>query len=96
MSESTVLVPEPQLGGPSTGGDGDWMVIVFNNDTNTFEEVTDILQKATGCGQPEAEMETWEVHHLGRSIVHHADKPECERVAEIIRSIGIQVEVEEL
>ena len=96
MSESTVILPEPRLDDPGTGGDGNWMVIVFNNDTNTFEEVVDILQKATSCTAAEAEMETWEVHHLGRSIVHHAERPECERVATVIRSIGIRVEVEEL
>jgi len=91
-----VVVPEPATRGPGTGTDGEWLVIVFNNDHNTVEEVTEILQRATGCPRSEAEMETWEVHHLGRSIVHHADRSECERVAEIIRTIGIEVTVEEV
>jgi hypothetical protein len=40
-------------------------------------------------------METWEVHHLGKSVVHHANAEECERVASVIRTIGIVVEVRE-
>ncbi len=95
MSE-TILLPRPDLTDGTGTGEGEWIVIVFNNDTNTFDEVTAILQKATACTPEEAEMETWEVHHTGRSIVHHAEREECDRVAEVIRSIGIRVEVEEL
>ena len=48
---------------------------------------------ATHCSVEEAEIETWEIDHLGKSNVHFADKEECEQVAKIIRQIGIQVEV---
>jgi len=73
---------------------GEHLVIVFNNDYNTFDEVIHILQKATGCSREEAEMETWEIDALGKSVVHHADREECERVAAIIATIGIRVAVE--
>src|SRR5687768_3851444 len=96
MSEQTVLEPRPEIRDRSGETDGDWIVVVYDNDKNTFDEVIGILLRATGCGQQEAEMETWEVHHLGRSIVHHGDRPECERVAAIIRTIGIRVEVDSL
>jgi ATP-dependent Clp protease adapter protein ClpS len=43
----------------------------------------------------EAEMETWEVHHLGKSVVHHGGKEECETASAIISEIGIRVEVYE-
>jgi len=72
----------------------EYVVIVFNNEVNTFDEVISILQKATGCSLQEAEMETWEVHHTGRSVVHHGDRNECERAAAIIATIGIRVAVE--
>lgn len=75
-------------------GKGEWLVTVFNNDYNTWDEVTAILRLATGCGQDEAEMETWEIDRLGKSIVHHGDQPECERAAGIIRTIGIKVAVD--
>ena len=71
----------------------DWIVVVYDNEHNTVEEVTFILMLATGCTDKEAEIETWEVHHLGKSVVHNAAEQECLRVAEIIGTIGIQVEV---
>lgn len=94
MPEQTVLAPRPDLLGDLDATGASWKVIVFNNDHNTWEEVTQILIQATACSLEEAEMETWEVDNLGRSTVHYADKEECERVAAIIRTIGIRVEVE--
>src|SRR5262245_22247311 len=73
---------------------GDFIVIVFNNDYNTYDQVIGILQKATGCSLEEAEMETWEIDHTGRSVVHHGDRAECERAAAIIATIEIKVAVE--
>lgn len=72
---------------------GDWLVVVYDNDYNTFDEVIAILMIATGCTLEEAYIETWEVHHLGKSIVHSADEKECRQVARIIATIGIRVEV---
>ena len=86
------LLPDILEQGPGTGGD-DNIVIVFNNDHNTYDEVIGILLRATGCTLVEAEIETWEIDHLGKSVVHHGSAEECERAAAIIRSIGIQVEV---
>jgi ATP-dependent Clp protease adapter protein ClpS len=78
----------------SSGGHG-WIVIVFDNDTNTWDEVMRILQIATGCSAEEAYIETWEIHHLGSSVVHSAGRSECERVASVIATIGIRVQVTE-
>jgi ATP-dependent Clp protease adaptor protein ClpS len=79
----------------SRGGEEGWVVVVFNNEHNTYLEVISILMQATGCTLEEAEIETWEVDHLGQSTVHHGGQEECERVAAVIRTIGIQVEVKE-
>ncbi len=70
-----------------------WIVRVFNNDVNTEEEVIAILMVATRCTLQEAEMETWEVHFLGSSVVHHGPETDCREVAAIISQIGIRVEV---
>lgn len=75
---------------------GECLVIVFDNPVNTWEQVIEILQKATGCSVEEAYNETWEVHHTGRSVVHHGDRAECERAASIIATIGIEVAVEQV
>ena len=88
----TIVLPETELQKTGTGDDRNWVVIVFDNDHNTWEQVISILMLATECTLEEAEMETWEVHHLGKSLVHHGSEAECEKVAEIIRTIGIRVE----
>lgn len=77
-------------------GTGDFGVIVFDNDFNTFDEVISILQAATSCPLDEAEMETWEIHYRGKSLVHHGNQGECQRAAKVIRTIGIKVAVEEI
>ena len=76
-----------------TSLDKGWIVTVFNNDYNTYEEVIVILMIATGCSMEEAEMETWEIDHLGKSVVHHGAEEECRNVADVIATIGIRVEV---
>ena len=96
MAIGTILLPETELEKRGTGNDGNWVVIVFDNDHNTWEQVISILMLATECTLEEAEMETWEVHHLGKSLVHHGSEEECEKVAEIIRTIGIRVETSQV
>jgi 4-hydroxy-3-methylbut-2-enyl diphosphate reductase IspH len=89
-----VIVEEPEIkeSGPGSGT-GHWVVTVYDNDFNTVDEVVLILIKATCCSLDEAQMETWEIHTLGKSVVHHGDESECHEVAGVIGQIGIRVEV---
>ena len=87
------ILDRPDVGIPQEGSG--WIVTVFDNEHNTVDQVIGILMQATDCTQDEAEMETWEIHYLGRSVVHHGGQEECERAAGIIRSIGIRVTVTE-
>lgn len=97
MAEKTLERIRPDLYEEDvTDPAGDHIVIVFDNPVNTWDEVILILQKATGCSLEEAYNETWEVHHTGRSVVHHGDLDECNRAAAIIRTIGIEVVVEKV
>lgn len=89
---ATTPVLEPT---DATHGRGGWVVTVFDNDHNTVEEVIHILMRATGCTLQEAAIETWEVHNLGKSVVHHAKRDECDSVAATIATIGIRTEVSE-
>jgi hypothetical protein len=75
------------------GFDSGWVVTVYNNEHNTYEEVMNILILATGCDHEEAYLETWEIDHLGCSVVHHGKEDNCRKVAEVIAKIGIRVEV---
>jgi ATP-dependent Clp protease adaptor protein ClpS len=90
----TVTVEHPEIADTDLGNGGS-VVVVYDNDYNTFEEVMEILQLATGCSVEEAYMETWEVHHLGRSVVHHGERDECQKVASVISRIGIRVTVDD-
>jgi len=69
------------------------MVLIYNNDTNSMEEVVDVLIRATGCTMEEAEIEMWEAHTFGKAPVHFASKSECEDAASVISSVGIKTEV---
>ena len=90
----SVLPDREEVNREDQGGSG-WIVIVYDNDVNTWQQVVGILQKATACTQEEAEIETWEIDNLGKSVVHHGGQEECNRAAGIIRTIGIRVEVVE-
>lgn len=95
MAAVEIVLPGFDIEESITGNAEGFLVIVYDNSKNTFDEVTMILRKATSCSQEEAEMETWEVDHLGKSVVHQGSRAECEKAAGIIRTIGIRVEVVE-
>jgi ATP-dependent Clp protease adaptor protein ClpS len=88
------ILEEIQTTDAETGGGNSWIVTVYDNPNNTYDEVMFILMKATQCNEEEAYIETWEIDHLGKSVVHHASREECEKVASIIATIGIRVEVQ--
>jgi ATP-dependent Clp protease adapter protein ClpS len=94
-TKGAVALPEQKDQIDDSLGSSGYIVVVYDNDKNTWDEVVTILQKATGCPLDEAEMETWEVDNLGKSVVHHGGQEECNRAAGIIRTIGIRVEVVE-
>jgi ATP-dependent Clp protease adapter protein ClpS len=88
-------IEAPKIFEYQTGGGEHWIVTVYNNEYNTWDEVVHILMVATGCSEEEADMETWEVDNLGKSVVHHGGEEVCQTAAEIIGQIGIRVEVSE-
>lgn len=72
-----------------------WKVVVFNNTYNTFDEVANILSKATGCSQAQGMALAWKIHTRGKAVVYEGDKISCERVISVIRTIKIQVELDD-
>ena len=83
---------EPEILGTDVGA-GRWMVVIYDNDSNSMGEVIEILMIATGCTEQEAGIEMWEAHTFGKAPVHFAGKSECDEAAGIIGSIGIRTEV---
>lgn len=70
-----------------------WKVVIFNNDHTPYELVVAMLIHATGCDQEEAEIETWEAHHYGKTPVHFSSEEECQGVAIHMATIGVKAEV---
>ena len=93
MASLPSVIEQPEVAVPGQSHGDRWMVTVFNNEHNTYDEVIEILLLATNCSEHEAYIETWEIDHLGKSSVHFADEMECRDVASIIARIGIKVEV---
>jgi ATP-dependent Clp protease adapter protein ClpS len=74
--------------------EGPCIVILYNCDCHTFDEVIVQLQKATGCSLEKASAIADEAHLMGRAIAYSGDVEECERAAGVLRSIGLQVETD--
>lgn len=88
---STIESPQKDLQSlPKQGND--WMVTVYDNDKNTYEEVMFVLMLSTNCDEEEAYIEAWEIDHFGACVVHRAEESECRSVSEVIATIGIAVE----
>lgn len=82
----------PEISDGATGR-GRWMTVIHDNDTNSMDEVVDVLMRATGCDEEEAGIEMWEAHTYGKAPVHFASREECEAVAGTIAAIGVRTEV---
>lgn len=77
-------------------GKGTHRVILYNDDYHTFDDVASQVSKATGCSYGQGWRHAEIVHTRGRDIVYHGSAPDCEKVANILRQIRLQVEVDTL
>jgi ATP-dependent Clp protease adaptor protein ClpS len=79
------------LGGESNGDR--WKAVIFNNETNSVEEVVYALILATKCEVEEAYVETWEAETYGKAPVHFASYEECAKVCRSLSTIGLKTEL---
>lgn len=68
-------------------------VRIIDNDYNTYQEVMDVCMVALGVTVEEAYGIAWDVDHLGSRVVALAPLEQAEAVADVIRTIGIDVQV---
>ncbi|HBS04860.1 MAG TPA: hypothetical protein DEA96_07850 [Leptospiraceae bacterium] len=68
-------------------------VTIIDNDYNTYEQVIRICMKALSVGFEEALQIAVAVDNNGEAEVFHGDETSALQVAEVIRSIGIEVRV---
>ncbi len=74
--------------------DGPWVVILYNCNCHTFDDVIGQLQLAISCSLEQAESIAFEAHTRGRAIAFTGEAPEAERVAGVLRAIRLQVETD--
>jgi ATP-dependent Clp protease adapter protein ClpS len=71
-------------------------VRIIDNDYNTYQEVIDVSMLALGISEEAAYAVAWEVDHLGSCVVAQAPLKTAEAIASVIRTIGIDVQVNPL
>jgi ATP-dependent Clp protease adapter protein ClpS len=68
-------------------------VVIIDNDTNTYEEVMEVCMKALSISELEAFQIALAVDHNGEAIVFEGTRSEAQMVADIISTIGIEVQL---
>lgn len=77
-----------------SGSEDPWVVILFNDEVHTFEEVIEQLVKATGCSRSKAEDLAWTVHNEGKATVYEGTFEECFEVQSILKEIQLVTEIQ--
>jgi ATP-dependent Clp protease adaptor protein ClpS len=87
---STETVERPRTGGPGAGLDGNWMVIVLNDDHNTFEHVAMTLARVIpGVGLDEGHRIADRIHGSGRAVVWTGPREPAELYWEQLEDAGL-------
>ena len=74
--------------------DGPYVVILYNDDHHDMQQVASQIQKATGYDIERCHRVMMEAHTRGRAIAYTGTEPDCERAANILRQIRLQVETD--
>jgi ATP-dependent Clp protease adapter protein ClpS len=78
---------------PRSSNEDLYEVRIIDNDYNTYEQVIRICIAALGINESQAFIVAWEVDHYGSCVVARGPYEEAEAVARVIRTIGIEVQV---
>lgn len=92
FQEETQNVPEPETEDTDTT-DIPFIVVLFNDDWHTFDEVITQLIKAVGCTFEQARGFAFEVHVKGKAYVYTGSMQECLRVSSILEEIGLHTQI---
>jgi ATP-dependent Clp protease adaptor protein ClpS len=88
MSSRTIEKPKPL--GPGSGLDGNWLVIVCNDDHNTFEHVARTLARfIPGVDYDKGMALANRIHNSGQAIVWSGPKEPAEHYWEQLSGAGL-------
>jgi ATP-dependent Clp protease adaptor protein ClpS len=87
---ATETLERPRTGGPGEGLGGNWLVIVKNDEHNTFDHVAKTLaQVVPGVGLDEGYRFADRIHTSGQAIVWTGPKETAELYWEQLSSAGL-------
>jgi ATP-dependent Clp protease adaptor protein ClpS len=87
---STTTVEKPRTSGPGTGLGGNWMVIVRNDDHNTFDHVATTLARVIpGISVERGYRIADEIHNTGQAVVWSGAREPAEHYWEQLKDAGL-------
>ena len=87
---STTTVEKPRTSGPGTGLGGNWMVIVRNDDHNTFDHVASTLARVIpGISVERGYRIADEIHNSGQAVVWSGAREPAEHYWEQLKAAGL-------
>lgn len=89
---TTEIIEKPRVGGPGSGYDSDWKVIVVNDDHNSFDHVIETFCRVLPSMDPERALcLAVNIHKTGRGIVWMGMREHAEMYAEQLAHAGLRV-----
>lgn len=87
---STDTIEKPRSAGPGSGLGGNWLVIVRNDDHNTFDHVAKTLARVIpGVGLDQGYRIADQIHSSGQAVVWSGPKEPAELYWEQLNSAGL-------
>jgi ATP-dependent Clp protease adaptor protein ClpS len=87
---STTTVEKPRAAGPDSGLGGNWMVIVKNDDHNTFDHVASTLARVIpGVSVERGHRIADEIHNSGQAVVWSGPREPAELYWEQLNDAGL-------
>jgi ATP-dependent Clp protease adaptor protein ClpS len=86
----TTTVERPRTGGPGSGLGGNWMVIVRNDDHNTFDHVAQTLARVIpGVSVERGYGFADRIHNFGQAVVWTGPREPAEHYWEQLEAAGL-------
>ena len=90
MAWGATTVEKPRVSGPGTGLGGNWLVIVRNDDHNTFDHVASTLARVIpGISVERGYRIADEIHNTGQAVVWSGAREPAEHYWEQLKEAGL-------
>ena len=90
MAWGATTVEKPRVSGPGTGLGGNWLVIVRNDDHNTFDHVASTLARVIpGISVERGYRIADQIHNSGQAIVWSGPREPAEHYWEQLEAAGL-------